>query len=134
MRYTGKPIHIPTALTVRKKAVAVTFTHPLDRDSVSNLENYTIRRWNYKWTARYGSDLFKLDGTEGTEPVSLSGVSLSRDGKTVELSIDDLKEVMQMQLNFNIRAADGTRIEQTIYHTINTLSETPGKPVTATFR
>ena len=75
-----------------------------------------------------------LNGEEGTEAVALKAASLSQNGKTVLLEIDDLKEVMQMQLNLRLRAADGTRIEQVLYHTINTLSNEAGTPVTASFR
>ena len=133
MRYTGKPVHMPAALKVNKAGVAVTYTQALDRASVKDLANYTVRRWNYKWTSRYGSDLFKLNGEQGTEEVALKAASLSEDGKTILLEIDDLREVMQMQLNLRLKAADGTRVEQVFYHTINTLSKEAGKPVTASF-
>ncbi len=134
MRYTGKPVYMPAALKVNKTGIAVTFTQPLDRASVEDLANYTLRRWNYKWTTRYGSDLFKLNGELGTEEVTLKAASLSKDGKTILLKVDDLKEVMQMQLNFSLKAADGTSLKQVLYHTINTLSNKAGTPVTATFR
>ncbi len=53
-----------------------------------------------------------------------------RDGKTVFLKMEDLVEVMQMQVNLKIKAADGTPIEKVLYHTINKLSPKKGTAVT----
>ena len=83
--------------------------------------------------SRYGSDLWKLNGEQGTDEVKITSVKLSSDGKTVFLKMEDLVEVMQMQVNFKIKAADGTPIEKVLYHTINKLSPKKGKTVTVQY-
>ena len=133
MRYTGKPVHMPTELHVTKQGVEITFSDSLDPQSAGNVSNYSSRRWNYKWLSRYGSDLFKLNGEQGTDEVKIKSAKLSSDGKTVFLEMEDLVEVMQMQLNLKIKAADGTPIEKVLHHTINKLSPKRGKAVTVQY-
>ena len=133
MRYTGRPVHMPTELHVTEQGVAITFSDPLDPGSAGDLSNYSSRRWNYKWLSRYGSDLFKLNGEQGTDEVKITSATLSSDGKTVLLKMEDLVEVMQMQVNFKLKAADGTPIEKVLYHTINKLSAKKGKAVTVQY-
>ncbi len=127
VRYTGKPLYMPVELHVSARGVEITFTQPLDPASAEDAGNYTARRWNYKWTSRYGSDLFRLDGDQGTETMTIRSARLSGDEKTVLLDIDDLREVMQMQISFRLKAADGTPITQEIHHTVNKLSTRRGK-------
>ncbi len=124
---------MPTELHVTKEGVAITFSDPLDPGSAGDVNNYSSRRWNYKWLSRYGSDLFKLNGEQGTDEVKITSAKLSSDGKTVFLEMEDLVEVMQMQVNFKIKAADGTPIEKVLYHTINKLSPRKGKAVTVQY-
>jgi len=133
MRYTGKAVNMPVELHVTTGGVAITFTDPLDLASAGDVSNYSSRRWNYKWLSRYGSDLWKLNGEQGTDEVKITSVKLSSDGKTVFLKMEDLVEVMQMQVNFKIKAADGTPIEKVLYHTINKLSPKKGKMVTVQY-
>ena len=38
--------------------VVLTFTRPLDKATVSDLENYAVDRWNYDWAEHYGSPGF----------------------------------------------------------------------------
>jgi hypothetical protein len=45
--------------------------------------------------------------------------SLSADGKTVVLRIPTVKPVMQMQIESDVHAADGTPIHAVIHNTIN---------------
>ena len=41
------------------------------------------------------------------------------DGKTVVLKLEDMKAVMQMQIDLDIKSADGEQIKTTILETIN---------------
>jgi hypothetical protein len=133
VRYTGKPVYTPRELHVSREGVSITFTQPLDVKSATDSKNYYSRRWNYKWTSRYGSDLFKRNGEQGTETVTISSVSLTNGNKTVLLKVDDLSEVMQMQTGFHIKAADGTPISYDIYHTVNVVGAQRGKPLIADY-
>ena len=132
VRYEGGPLHMPTGLHVSGTGgISITFTEPLDRASAENIDGYDVRRWNYRRSSRYGSDLFKLDGEQGTEAVTVLGARLSPDGRTVTLEMEDLQEVDQMQISLILKAADGTMVVREISHTVNRLSSGVGEPVLA---
>ena len=130
VRYTGKPVHMPTALNVKKAGIQITFSNPLDATTAVDDQNWAIDQWNYQWTQNYGSKMYstedpakvvgdKRQGAFGGEPLAIQGIKLSDDKKTVFLEIENLKPVMQSRIRFNIKAADKSVIKKEILHTIN---------------
>ena len=130
VRYTGKPVRMPTAIEVQKNYLAVTFTDPLDAVSAGDDQNWAIDQWNYQWTKNYGSKMYsiqdpaqvvgdKKQGEFGGDAITIKGISLSNGKKTVIIEVDGLKPVMQSRIRFNIKAADGAVLKQEIFHTIN---------------
>lgn len=131
IRYTGKPICLPLELHATRKGILLRFSSPLDAETALRRENYFAKRWNYRWSARYGSPLYQLNGQEGTETLQIRQVDLLEEGTALFLHIADLQPVMQMQLGYTLRAADGTPLNHEIYHTIHALGPTPGKTLDA---
>ena len=128
VRYTGEPACLPIELHVSEgDGMAIRFTQPLDRAAAEDVSRYKARRWNYSRTSRYGSDLFRLDGEQGTEDVEVRSARLSEDGKTVLLDLADLREVDQMQVSFELKAADGAPVRYEISSTVNKLEKEPGR-------
>lgn len=125
VRYTGKKVFSVSGLKVLKDGVQLTFTQPLAPDSVTDLQNWSGKRWNYARTSSYGSPEFSLNNDASGKPkrgrdvIEITGAQLSRDGKTVTLQIADLKPVMQQTLRWNLKAADGTPMAQEVMHTIH---------------
>ena len=130
VRYTGKPVHMPAALHVKKNGLEITFTNPLDAASAVDDQNYAIDQWNYQWTESYGSKLYSVKDPSKVlgekkqqevrgDPVEIKSIKLSDDKKTVFLETDALKSVMQSRIRYNIKAADGMVLKQEIIHTIN---------------
>src|SRR5690606_10942015 len=105
-RYTGKPSYMPNGLKIGKQGIIVSFDAPLDPAEVSNLENYRIKRWNYKQTQEYGSGHFKLDGTPGEEILPTLASYLSADRKHLLLLIPDMKFTDQMEVMYRLKASD----------------------------
>ena len=126
VRYTGKPVLLPNALKVNADSVTVGFQTELDPATAGDKDNYTVTRWNYRYTDNYGSDDFKVSepNKKGRDRVEVTGVTLSADKKSVTIKLDDLKVVMQQQIKFKISSADGTPITVDLAHTINKI---PGK-------
>ncbi len=126
VRYTGKPVHMPAGLHVRKNGLLITFTNPLDPASAGDAQNYSVEQWNYKWTSNYGSPEFSVvePDKKGHDKVAVKSARLMPDKKTVFLEIADLKPVMQMKVKFKINAADGTPINSEIHNTINRVPAT----------
>lgn len=123
IRYTGKPLYSVSDLKVQKAGVRLTFTQPLDPSSVDT-QNFSAERWNYHRTKSYGSAEYSVDNPEkkGHDKVDITRAKLSPDGRTLTLEIADLKPAHQMFLKYqNLKAKDGTPIQQTIMHTIHAI-------------
>lgn len=132
-RYTGQPVFVPSELHASRQGIDVSFLHELDAETAEDPANYSVRRWNYKWLSRYGSDRWKLDGERGVEDLRVRSARLLPDRKTVRIEVDDLRPVMQMMTTLSIRAANGQRIEAEISHSIHALPERPGEPFVARY-
>jgi hypothetical protein len=83
VRYTGKPVTFPNELKVTDKGITIGFTGPLDTSMASDIQNYSIEQWNYKWTKGYGSPDFKLSdpNAKGHDPVEIKSVQMRSDKK-----------------------------------------------------
>ena len=138
----GKPLHVPVALHTRTGGLELRFTEPLDRASATNPANYRLSKWTYTWNSSYGSKgFFSLDkpGEAGPDPVAVRSTTLSGDGRTLLLEIPSLTPGaipripitgtlphqieasigMIMQIQYDIRAADGGPVKHLISKTIH---------------
>ena len=68
-----------------------------------------------KAVARRAARSFPL----GTFTVNITGAKLSADGKTVSLTIEDVRPVMQQAIKWDLKAQDGTPVAQETQHTIH---------------
>ncbi len=120
VRYTGKPARMPLDVRVTKEALEITFTEPLDPASVEDRENWSASRWNYRWTGNYGSKRYRPSNPDkvGEDEVEVRKVSL-RDGRTAVLELADLGPVMQMEVAYSLKAADGGSVKDRLWLTIN---------------
>ncbi|MBL9172752.1 MAG: hypothetical protein JNL10_04390 [Verrucomicrobiales bacterium] len=121
VRYTGKPVTMVRDLHVKTNGVVLTFTRPLDKATVSDLENYAVDRWNYDWAEHYGSPEFsvKEPTRKGHDPVAVKSARLSPDGKTLSLELEDVIPVMQQRVKLRLKGADGADVSQEVWHTIH---------------
>jgi hypothetical protein len=120
VRYTGKAPEMPAALHVRNDGLELTFSTPLKPESASDLQNYAIEQWNYRWTSNYGSAEYSVLDPEkqGHDPVTVKSVRLSADRRTVVLEIPGLKPVMQMKVKLHLESAAGKTLDTEIHNTI----------------
>lgn len=120
VRYTGRPVNMPTKLHVTKQGVELTFTSPLDEASATDVGNWNVEQWNYKWTSDYGSPEFKVSdpNAKGHDKVEVKSVKLSPDKKTALLEIPTIQPVMQMRIAANVKAADGSPVKQEVWNSI----------------
>ena len=121
VRYTGRPVHLPTGLRVGMDEIAITFPEPLAAEEANDAANFAIEQYNYQWWSTYGSPELSpaKPGAKGRDKVEVQAAKLSADGKTVRLLIPGLKPVMQMEIKLQLRAADGAPIRTMIGNTIN---------------
>jgi hypothetical protein len=121
VRYTGKKFHTPTKLEVVKNGIRLQFSEALDRTTAEDVRRYKLDQWNYRWSAEYGSKRWSVANPDklSIDPVTVKSATLADDGRTIFLSIDGLKPVMQMRIEFNLNASDGTPVKGTIHNTIH---------------
>ena len=121
VRYTGKPVNTVRGIRAVSGGVQLTFTQPLDGASVSDLQNWSGKRWNYDRDEHYGSPEYTVSDPkkQGREPLEITGAKLSPDGLTVTLNISGFKPVMQESIKWDIKAKDGTAVAQEIQHTVH---------------
>jgi hypothetical protein len=121
VRYTGRPVHTVSEMHVRKDAIELTFTNPLDVESASDVDRWAAQQWNYLYSEKYGSPDFSVADPkkQGRDTVEIKSVKVSSDGRKATLEIPGLQPVMQMLIRFKIKAADGVPISQEIWHTIH---------------
>ncbi len=125
VRYTGKPVVSVKELHVIPEGVRLSFTQPLDAATASDLQNYTVRRWNYRRTSNYGSpEVSVLDPSKTINPsqrelVEVKSATLSPDGLTVTLALNDFRPVMQESIKFSLKTKAGAEFNQEIQHTIH---------------
>jgi hypothetical protein len=136
VRYTGKPMNLPIDMNVKKGQIVLKFSDPLDTASAGQTDSYRIDQWQYKWTSGYGSPTVKVSDpkTNGSDEVEIDSVKVSPDGKTVTLSVPDLRPVMQMKITLNLKAADGSPIRTAIHNTINVVGNQRGEVIVGGYR
>jgi hypothetical protein len=129
VRYTGKSVTMQESLHVSKKGITIGFTGALDKKTASDLQNWSISQYNYRWTSAYGSDEYKVSNPEekGNDNVAIESVKLAEDGKSVFLEVAGLKPVMQMRIKMNVKAVDGSRVPDDVANTINVVPEKEGE-------
>ena len=150
VRWTGRPLHLPVAVSTRADGLELRFREPLDRASAGRVENYTLTQWTYPWTSRYGTVgkvySAKNPGETGADPVKVNAVRVSDDGRSVFLELPELRrdlehatlppasalpDLIQTRLglvvavDYTLKFADGAEAKQVLHKTIHRL---PGVP------
>jgi hypothetical protein len=134
VRYTGKPVNMANGLHVSPTGVSITFTSPLDAKVATDSGNWSVDEWNYEWAEHYGTEFYSVEdpkkkgGSGVKDAVEIKSIKLSDDHKTVTLELEKVQPVMQMNIKYNIKAADGSAIKSEIFNTIN---KVPGSEAVA---
>lgn len=117
LRYTGEKRVLLKECIAMDKGVLLRFNEALDVKIAADVASYSVERWNYQRTAKYGSPHLKLDGTSGQEWMMPSSAYVSTDGKTVFVGITDMKPVMQMRVGWGLKSAEGLAAQNNAYFT-----------------
>ncbi len=109
VRFTGQRVALPVGFHVRPDGLELTFSQPLDRGTAEDPGSYSLKQWNYRYAEAYGSKEWSVTQTnrEGRDEVAIESARLQPNGRTVFLGIPGLKPAMQMELKYNVDAADG---------------------------
>jgi len=115
IRYTGKKLYLATGLQSKEGALEITFSQKLEKSLAQDISNYSIKAWNLRWSQVYGSPEMPQKGFD------IKKAELLEDGKTVRLSIPDLRPVHMMEIQYKIKAADGQVIVGKIDNTLHSI-------------
>jgi hypothetical protein len=123
VRFTGKPVYLPTRWHAQTNGLTLTFGQPLQRTAAEDTGSYSIHQWNYRYAAQYGSKDWSAsdNAKEGRDEVSVKAARLLPDGKTVFLEIPGLRPVMQMEIKYSLNAADGKSLRNQLWLTLHRL-------------
>ena len=117
VRYTGKPVYLPTALNVRKQGVSITFSGALDPTTANDPKSYAVKTWSLKRSEQYGSKHYD------EKPLVVNAAKVSEDGQTVFLEVADLKPTWCMEIKYSLKGTDGTAFKSFLHNTIQELGE-----------
>jgi hypothetical protein len=123
VRYTGGPVRMPDAFHAATNGIRITFASPLDPKTAADPANFSVERWDYRWTGAYGSPEYSVtnSGERKHDRLEVKAASLSSDGKIIWLELDEMKPSDQVKIKYSINAADGAPIAQEIYGTVTRL-------------
>lgn len=144
VRYTGAKVRTPLDLAVHPGQVVLKFGEPLDVATAQDPGSWNLEMWNYVWSAAYGSPDVSTQqaklaaaevGKDGKpefskeqmtqtkhDPLLVTKVALSADGRTATLTVPALTPCMQMSLKYNLRSSDGADFTGRVVNTIHVLS------------
>jgi cytochrome c2 len=122
LRFTGKESHLPEKFQARDAGIMIRFATQLQETDALDPSNYTVKRWNYLRTEKYGSGHFRLDGENGEEQLPILDVQLSDDKKAVFLVIPSMTKVQQMEVGYTLSSSSGMRMDDKLWLTVNDIA------------
>jgi glucose/arabinose dehydrogenase len=118
IRKTDVPSYLPIELKAKKDGVEITFSEAIDSESLqAAIQPIVVQTWALERSANYGSKHYDKKTLE------VVGATLSRNGKTLKLSIPDIEPVWQMSIQYELTGKDGTPVIGEIQNTIHNLGE-----------
>jgi hypothetical protein len=132
IRYTGKPVAMPSGMQATPSGLKITFTEPLDPSTANDPGSFSLRASDILWNQEYGSQEYELDQRHlppnewkaGWTSMSVTGSELQADGKSVLLHIDNWRPAHMMELNIDVKTTGGQNIRTRVHHTVHVI---PGK-------
>ncbi|MEM7626276.1 MAG: DUF6797 domain-containing protein [Planctomycetota bacterium] len=112
VRYTGKPLHLPTKLEALSTGMRLTFSEALDPTIATDPTNFQINTWDLKRTSDYGSDRYN------EQSLNISQIDLSEDGTLLLLHLPDLQPTWVMEILYELKGADGKAFQGAIQNTV----------------
>ena len=64
----------------------------------ATLDDFVVKRWNYRRSKAYGSAHYRLDGKKGEDELAISSITFSADRKQIFLGVPDMVESMQIRV------------------------------------
>jgi hypothetical protein len=128
IRFTGRPLRMPTGLRAKKNGVEITFSEKLDPELANDAESFGVRAADILWTHDYGSKEYKIGQRDvgraakpGWSDMKVTSAKLQADGRTVVLEIEGMQPVHEMEISIDVETADGDEVRTKIWNTVHIL-------------
>jgi hypothetical protein len=120
VRYTGRTVKTPIRWRARPTGIELEFATPLDPVTASDKGSYSVKQWNYRYAAEYGSKDWSVahPGSTGHDEVAVTNAILKPDGRTVLIETS-LQPVMQVEIQYNIDTTDHQTLRGPLWLTLN---------------
>jgi hypothetical protein len=120
-RWTGLAMPGPVGFEVEKDGVRLTFDQPLDRELAEDAASYNLEQWNYRWTARYGSDDYSVKdpSRKGRDSVALRSARLESPSTILLTFTEAPRPVNVLRVSYSLESREGAEIRGDFYCTIN---------------
>jgi hypothetical protein len=112
-------------MSLTEDGFTVRFTTPVDPETAGSNDGYSMERYYYNYSPRYGSE------KHGQTDVAVEDSSLGPEDREVELTLGSLEPGYVHALTIDgVTAADGTElVHDSVYYTLNRLRDgTTGDP------
>jgi hypothetical protein len=117
IRKVDKPMVIPVGIQATTQGIELNFTDELDAKSVADTAHYTVKTWDLLRSRKYGSKHYN------EQTLVVSKVELEKDGKTLKLTIPNIKPTWGMEIQYRIKDRKGNPIEGLVQNTIHQLGK-----------
>ncbi len=126
LRYNDQPLPLPIALNAFDTGMRLSFDRPLDKETATDVSNFTVECWDLKRTRRYGSDRYNV------RKLSIGAAELQHHGREIHLYLPEIEKVDVMTIAYDIKDEAGHVMKGTVQHTIHALKKDPDpRPLTA---
>ncbi|MEK9983825.1 MAG: DUF6797 domain-containing protein, partial [Opitutae bacterium] len=115
VRHTGKTVHMPKGLNIRKDGLVLHFTEKLDKELAEDPESYSLRSSNIVWSQNYGS------GEKDQKTYKVESAKLLPNGRSVQLKVPSIGPAHQMEINIDVETEEGDEIITKIWNTVHEL-------------
>jgi len=114
----GTPMDV-LHMNVKSNGFDLTFTRPVNQELAANPENYKFQRYYYKYHRKYGSP--RMD----EQPVKVTNVQVSEDGRKVSLELDEMVTGYVYDLEIDSLASQkGANLDNCrLFYTLNNLPQ-----------
>jgi len=116
VRYTGKPLTVPIAMSAQVDGIALTFPAPLN-DASLGPKNFSVKTWGLLRSSKYGSDRYDVKTMEVTRVVVSNG------GRTVKLMTPRIAPVDVMTIDYDLVDGANNPMRGSLQNTIHKLKE-----------
>jgi hypothetical protein len=121
VRYRDQPVDLPVGMRAQPDGIELRFGAPIDPETACDPESYGIQVWSLKRSKNYGSK--HID----ERPLAVKSASISDDGRTVRLVVEDLQPTWCIEVRVDVDTAAGELLSAVIHGTIHRMPEAQRK-------